>query len=272
MSGLRKLAFTPCSVEPSTAFRVTSLPVPAVVGTAMNGKGEVLIVRPLPITSRNSSGSPPLVAIAAIAFPASIALPPPIDTITSQPALRMRFTPSRTNSTVGSLGTANASAASAEMSHAARSVEAPVTTMGRVPNVRTNSGRPAAVPSPKMICVAVANSKRTFLPALRIGKNCVESGPLARLSHHVRHRIPPLRVMSGFSVCGCSIRRAIGLDQHEFRFVVLLLDYIEARDTRFLNAVASILDRGPPELCDRLGFYLHMHMNDKHQMCLHFLS
>ena len=38
MSGLRKLALTPCCVAPSTALRVTSLPVPAVVGAAMNGK------------------------------------------------------------------------------------------------------------------------------------------------------------------------------------------------------------------------------------------
>jgi hypothetical protein len=41
ISGLRKLSLTWCSVDPSTALRVTSLPVPAVVGTAMNG-GEPL--------------------------------------------------------------------------------------------------------------------------------------------------------------------------------------------------------------------------------------
>ena len=39
MEALRRLAFTRCSGEPSTALRVTSEPVPAVVGTAMNGAG-----------------------------------------------------------------------------------------------------------------------------------------------------------------------------------------------------------------------------------------
>ena len=36
---LRRLALTPCSGEPRTALRVTSEPVPAVVGTAMKGRG-----------------------------------------------------------------------------------------------------------------------------------------------------------------------------------------------------------------------------------------
>jgi hypothetical protein len=39
MSGLRRLTFTLCSGEPSTALRVTSAPVPAVVGMAMKGRG-----------------------------------------------------------------------------------------------------------------------------------------------------------------------------------------------------------------------------------------
>ena len=51
-SGLRRLAFTPCSGDPSTAFRVTSEPVPAVVGAAIKGIGSLSNVLPLPITSR----------------------------------------------------------------------------------------------------------------------------------------------------------------------------------------------------------------------------
>ena len=39
MSALRRLTFTRCSGECSTALRVTSAPVPAVVGTAMKGNG-----------------------------------------------------------------------------------------------------------------------------------------------------------------------------------------------------------------------------------------
>ncbi len=87
MSGLGAgWLFTPCSGDARTALRVTSLPVPAVVGTAMKASGAAVIARPLPTTSRKSSGSLPLVAMAAIAFPASIALPPPIEITTSQPA------------------------------------------------------------------------------------------------------------------------------------------------------------------------------------------
>ena len=50
--GLRRLAFTPCSADPSTAFRVTSDPVPAVVGTAIIGNGGLSNGCALPITSR----------------------------------------------------------------------------------------------------------------------------------------------------------------------------------------------------------------------------
>jgi hypothetical protein len=59
------------------ALRVTSLPVPAVVGTAIKGSDAVSIARPYPTTSRKSSGSPPFEATQAVAYPASIALPPP---------------------------------------------------------------------------------------------------------------------------------------------------------------------------------------------------
>ena len=52
MSGLRRLALTPCSGERSTALRVASAPAPAVVGTATIGSGRSTRGRPWPITSR----------------------------------------------------------------------------------------------------------------------------------------------------------------------------------------------------------------------------
>ena len=52
MSGLRRLAFTPCSGDASTAFLVTSEPVPAVVGTATNGSDGRVSGWPRPTTSR----------------------------------------------------------------------------------------------------------------------------------------------------------------------------------------------------------------------------
>ena len=52
MDGLRRLAFTRCAGDDSTAFRVTSLPVPAVVGTAMKGAAALGIGCARPTTSR----------------------------------------------------------------------------------------------------------------------------------------------------------------------------------------------------------------------------
>ena len=52
ISGLRRLAFTRCSGEDSTALRVTSEPVPAVVGMATKGAEGRAIGCPRPTTSR----------------------------------------------------------------------------------------------------------------------------------------------------------------------------------------------------------------------------
>ena len=52
ISGLRRLTFTRCSGEASTALRVTSAPVPAVVGTAMTGRGGLVNGSARPMTSR----------------------------------------------------------------------------------------------------------------------------------------------------------------------------------------------------------------------------
>jgi hypothetical protein len=55
MSGLRRLALTP--PPDSTELRVTSEPVPAVVGTATHGKPGRVIGRPSPVTSRWSNAA-----------------------------------------------------------------------------------------------------------------------------------------------------------------------------------------------------------------------
>ena len=52
MRGLRRLALTRCSGEARTALRVTSEPVPAVVGTATNGSDGRSSGCPRPTTSR----------------------------------------------------------------------------------------------------------------------------------------------------------------------------------------------------------------------------
>ena len=52
MSGLRRLALAPWAREVSTAFFVTSEPVPAVGGMATNGADGRVNGRPRPTTSR----------------------------------------------------------------------------------------------------------------------------------------------------------------------------------------------------------------------------
>ena len=65
-SGLRRLALTP--PPDNTELRVTSEPVPAVVGTATQGSPGLVIGRPAPMTSRWSTGSVPPVASTATAL------------------------------------------------------------------------------------------------------------------------------------------------------------------------------------------------------------
>ncbi len=52
IQALRRLTLTRCWWEASTALRVTSDPVPAVVGMAMKGSGGLISGWPLPMTSR----------------------------------------------------------------------------------------------------------------------------------------------------------------------------------------------------------------------------
>ncbi|MEZ4505263.1 MAG: hypothetical protein R2848_05170 [Thermomicrobiales bacterium] len=71
-------------VSLTTELRVTSLPVPAVVGMAMSGRGGSTNVR----GATQSSAVPLLVARPAAALARSIGLPPPIATIASAPVAR----------------------------------------------------------------------------------------------------------------------------------------------------------------------------------------
>ena len=163
MSGLRRLALT--SPADSTALRVTSEPVPAVVGTATHGSGRAAKGRPCPTTSRWSSGSVPEAVSAAIAFAASSALPPPYPSTPSRPEAVAAVTASRTSSTVGSpatakLSTSIPSASRAARTPSAREVVAPVTTKTR--RTRRPVRRPgtwATRPAPKRMSVGRARSK-----------------------------------------------------------------------------------------------------------------
>jgi hypothetical protein len=100
---------------------------------------------------------------AAIAFPASIALPPPQATTSSGSACRARAQPRRTSSIVGSLVTANVTlstdaAASRSRAAAARAGVRPVTTSAWRPSERASGPSSSSVPGPNTMRVAVANS------------------------------------------------------------------------------------------------------------------
>mmetsp|Transcript_2591 Transcript_2591/g.7797 ORF Transcript_2591/g.7797 Transcript_2591/m.7797 type:complete len:225 (-) Transcript_2591:224-898(-) len=153
----------------TTAFLVTSDPVPAVVGIAITGSGRFSSGRPLPMTSQNSSGSPPFVATAAIAFAASTAEPPPIPITTSQPLAC--FAPSRTSSSVGSRDTenvANSSSCSLSASNVPRNRShppLPVTTRTLLAfSFLTSSPSLPLDPTPKIILPALTNSNESMSP------------------------------------------------------------------------------------------------------------
>jgi hypothetical protein len=76
--------------------------------------------------------------------------------------------------------------------------------------------------------------------------------------------------MSGFFVCRRSIGRAVSFDEHEPRWVILLLDDIEAGDAGFLEAEPGIFERRLFEFGDGFKFYADMNVNNEHEMTFRF--
>ena len=158
----RRLTLRRCSGTPITALRVTSAPVPAVVGMATKGKGGWSSGRPCPTTSRWSSIGRVAGTSAAMAFPASMTAPPPRATTTCAPwAVRM---PWATRSVSGSRGTAKPTtsqpcARNPSASQAARSGLRPWTSSTRCPSPTTRAAALAACPLPNRISAAEAKAK-----------------------------------------------------------------------------------------------------------------
>jgi len=69
-------------------------------------------------------------------------------------------------------------------------------------------------------------------------------------------------------LCLSVLRRGFGgtiyLDEYEAFRRVVLLNYVEAGNSRFLYAVARVLDSRLPKRVDQLRFHMHVDMNDKH--------
>ncbi len=156
------------SGEAMTALRVTSEPVPAVVGMAIKGRGACVRLLPPPMTSRYSSTSPGLAARAAMALPASRALPPPKPMTRSLPAVLTAATPSRITSTVGSPETANNATCCASRTRRSGSSAAagrPLTIRALRPIAAARGPICRSTPGPKRMRPAVANSKFIYQPA-----------------------------------------------------------------------------------------------------------
>jgi hypothetical protein len=75
--------------------------------------------------------------------------------------------------------------------------------------------------------------------------------------------------MGGLSVPGRGFLVAVYLDQNKARWVILLLDKIEARDPRFLYAVSSVLQSERLEIVDEFRHNLRIDKHDKHSTLLY---
>ena len=76
--------------------------------------------------------------------------------------------------------------------------------------------------------------------------------------------------MLGFLVRRGSIWCAVRFDEHEPRWVILLLDDIEAGDAGFLNTEPGIFERRLFELGNGFRFYADMNVNDEHEFTFRF--
>jgi len=65
--------------------------------------------------------------------------------------------------------------------------------------------------------------------------------------HHVRYRFPPLKVVRSVLVRRRGFSSFVNFDEHELRFVVLVLQHVEASDPRFLGRFPRVLQRRLPE-------------------------
>jgi len=141
-----------CAACVTTETQVTSLPVPHVVGTAMNGNGLALN---LFFPSKAAQPDPGLVASIAAALAASIALPPP--SASTRSARLSRISAARA-STVAARGLASTlakrsrtdkpaprSAASTRSGHGVASRPGSVTSATRVPSEAASCGNSAPI-------------------------------------------------------------------------------------------------------------------------------
>src|SRR5208282_5495961 len=231
-----------------------------------------------------------------MALAASNALPPPKPSTSSQFSFLASAAPCSIVESSGSPATEKVAALTPVSRRIfnngpARFSSRPVTTNARLPNSLAMAPASHSVPAPKMIFVAVVNSKRIFnqkvgrassraaldlgrsgssaasphrSPLLVLGKNLVELYAETRLGHHRRHRLAPDRIMLRFLVRGGGLGVPINLHQHEPRRIVLLLQNVEAQDTRLQQTQARVEARRLRERLHRIRFDMNMNLDHKH--------
>ncbi len=144
-----------------------------------------------------------------MAFPASMALPPPIEITARHSSWRACSRPAHTVSMDGSPAVAKVEWDMFATSGSTRSGWAPVTTSARPhPSAAFGSWRDS--PSPNTIRAAVANSK-----GIVGGKDAAVYGAGAWRRQHFGNALRPLVVVRGLAVRGMRGGIAIGLEQLE---------------------------------------------------------
>jgi hypothetical protein len=79
------------------------------------------------------------------------------------------------------------------------------------------------------------------------------------------HGITPGRVMAGFFVGRGSVGSAVGLYKDEFRWVILLLHYVERGNSRLLDTGPGIGKSSLFESFNRLGLDSNLNMHNEHE-------
>src|SRR6185436_15214450 len=138
----------------------------------------------------------------------------------------------------------------------------PVTTSARFPNWAAIPSARLIVPAPKMTRPAVPNSNCICLQLVVGGKDVGEFHARARLRHHGFHRVAPHLVVRRLFVRGRSLGAAICLHQHEPGRIILLLEKIEPRDSRFFEAFMRVGQSRVAKHLNEILPYMDVNVND----------
>jgi len=99
-----------------------------------------------------------------------------------------------------------------------------------------------------------------------VGKDIGELHARAGFRHHRGDGVAPELVMGGFLVRGGRGGSAIGFDEHEARWIVLLLDNVEPGDAGFAERLPGVFQARGREGLGAAGFYVNQDMNDEHRL------